>query len=153
MEEGAKTMEAVAQAESENGVRVGTVQGAVFPERELFDERAGTRRVARGRGRDEEADTESKKINPAQAGRLIGSMLDVFMRGAGEGDPRVRAAALVEELYRLAMSSEDDRVRLAAMKEILDRVDGKVVERKEIKNMKLEGVIYIPKREDNGEER
>jgi hypothetical protein len=35
-------------------------------------------------------------------------------------------------------------VRLAAAKEILDRVDGKVVERKEIKNMKLEGMVYFP---------
>jgi hypothetical protein len=35
-------------------------------------------------------------------------------------------------------------VRLAAIKEIIDRIDGKSVERKEIRNLKIEGVVYLP---------
>jgi hypothetical protein len=75
---------------------------------------------------------------------LITSMLDTFIRGKEKGDPAPRAARLVESLYYLAMSAANEGVRLAATKEILDRIDGKVVERREIKSVKIEGIVYIP---------
>jgi hypothetical protein len=75
-------------------------------------------------------------------------MLEVFIRGQDEGDKRARAAALVEELWRLATKSEDDRVRLAATKEIFDRIDGKAVERREVRSLKIEGVLYLPPADD-----
>ena len=80
----------------------------------------------------------------ASEAKLITSMLEVYMRGSDTGDAAPRAARLVERMYQLAMSAENEGVRLSAMKEILDRIDGKVVERKEIKNLKLEGILYLP---------
>jgi hypothetical protein len=81
-----------------------------------------------------------------QHGKLIGSMLDVYLRGGdGGGDERPRAARLVEVLYYIAVHGENDRTRLAAIQEIMDRVDGKVIERKEIKKMQIDGIVYIPK--------
>ena len=76
--------------------------------------------------------------------RIVGQMLSAFIRGREEGDKKVRAAKLVENLWELAMRSENDSIRLAATKEILDRVDGKVVERKELRSLKIEGVVYLP---------
>jgi hypothetical protein len=34
-------------------------------------------------------------------------------------------------------------MRLAAIKEIMDKVDGKVAERKEIRSLKIEGVVFL----------
>ena len=94
------------------------------------------------------AETARKAVTPMglaqENGRLVCQMLNAFIRGKDEGDKRVRAAALVEELWRLATRAEDERVRLAAVKEIIDRVDGKAVERKEIRSLKIEGVLYLP---------
>jgi hypothetical protein len=75
-------------------------------------------------------------------------MLDVFIRGREKGDAAPRAARLIENLYNLAVGAESEGVRLAATKEILDRIDGKVVERREIKNVRIEGIVYIPRPAD-----
>jgi hypothetical protein len=80
----------------------------------------------------------------AQKNRLISSMLDVYIRGKEKGSSAPRAARLVEKLYSLAVGAESESIRLAATKEIFDRIDGKVVEKKEIKSVHIEGIVYIP---------
>jgi hypothetical protein len=80
--------------------------------------------------------------------RLLSSMLDTYIRGSEEGQSRPRAAALIEGVVDLALHSQDDNLRLAAIKFIYERVDGKPVERKEIKSMKIQGIIYIPEAVD-----
>jgi hypothetical protein len=82
-----------------------------------------------------------------QNGALLSSMLETYIRGSDEGDPKPRAAKLVEQVFDLAMHAEDPRLRLDATKFIVERVDGKAVERKEIKQMKIQGIIYIPEAE------
>jgi hypothetical protein len=51
---------------------------------------------------------------------------------------------LVERLWAIATAAENESARLAAIKEIMDRVDGKVVERKEVRSLKIEGILYLP---------
>jgi hypothetical protein len=87
---------------------------------------------------------KSLKAAALSKSRLVTSMLDVFIRGKDKGDRAPRAARLVENLYSLALGAESEGVRLAATKEILDRIDGKVVEKREIKSVKIEGIVYIP---------
>ena len=70
--------------------------------------------------------------------------MSAFIRGRASGDKEIRAVRLVENLWELATAADNDSVRLAATKEILDRVDGKVVERKEVRSLKIEGVVYLP---------
>jgi hypothetical protein len=84
------------------------------------------------------------EMTPKLAGQLITSMLGVFIRGkeAGKAEPRV--ARLIEELYGLAIRAESESVRLAAITEIMNRIDGKVIEKKEIKSVRIEGIVYIP---------
>jgi hypothetical protein len=71
-------------------------------------------------------------------------MLDVYLRGCEKGAKVPRAAQLVEALVDMAMRSENENVRLAAIKEILDRTEGKAKEIREVKTMKLEGIVYLP---------
>ena len=94
------------------------------------------------------ARAQASGIEAAKRSRVVNALLETYIRGTETGDARPRGAVLVEELYRLAMKSEDDRVRLAAIKEIIDRVDGKSVERKEVRNMRIEGIVYLPPAED-----
>jgi hypothetical protein len=79
-----------------------------------------------------------------EGGKLITQMLNAFVRGKDEGSKRVRAAALVESLWHLANHAENEGTRLAAIREIMDRTDGKVAERKEIRSLKIEGVVFLP---------
>jgi hypothetical protein len=91
--------------------------------------------------------TEVSENQPAVIGgksHLITEMLNTYIRGSEEGENIPRAAKIVESLYNLATRAENESTRLAAQKEILDRVDGKVVERKEIRSMKIEGIVYLP---------
>ncbi|MDR1231447.1 MAG: hypothetical protein LBK61_08605 [Spirochaetaceae bacterium] len=101
-----------------------------------------------GNGEPEETAGENVKdlaLGEAQSnGRVLTQMLNAFIRGKDPGDKRERAAALVESLWRLSQRAENEGVRLAAIKEIIDRIDGKSVERKEIRNLKIEGVVYLP---------
>jgi hypothetical protein len=85
-----------------------------------------------------------EKVN----GRLLSSMLEAYIRGSEEGQSRPRAAQLVEKVVDLALYAEDQALRLSAIKFIYERVDGKPVERKEIKSMKIQGIIYIPEAVD-----
>jgi hypothetical protein len=90
-------------------------------------------------------ETAAVTLGDAQSGgRMVTQMLSAFIRGNDEGDRRPRAAALVESLWRLANHAENEGTRLAAIKEIFDRIDGKSVERKEVRNMKIEGILYLP---------
>jgi hypothetical protein len=77
-------------------------------------------------------------------GKLLGSMLDVFIRGKDKGDRLVRASRLIQTLWDLALHSEKEAVRLEAARELWNRIDGKVVERKEIANVRIEGLVYLP---------
>jgi hypothetical protein len=87
---------------------------------------------------------EQEKMN----NRLLSSMLETYIRGSEEGATRPRAAQLIEKVFNIAMHSENKELQLAAIKFIYDRVDGKPVERKEIKSMKIQGIIYIPEAVD-----
>ncbi|GMO28509.1 MAG: hypothetical protein Ta2B_09230 [Termitinemataceae bacterium] len=101
--------------------------------------------MAVGSGKKEKglpAQTELARIN--ENSRIVGQMLNAFIRGKATGDKEVRAVRLVENLWELAMNCETPAVKLAATKEILDRVDGKVVEHKEVKSMRIEGIVFIP---------
>jgi hypothetical protein len=86
----------------------------------------------------------SKEEASGEAAGYVGRMIAAYLRGSDKGDVAIRAAKLVESLWTLSQFAEDDRVRLAATKELMDRVDGKVVERKEIRSMKIEGIVYLP---------
>ena len=87
--------------------------------------------------------TELARID--ENSRIVGQMLGTFIRGCENGSKTIRAAELVQNLWQLATDKESPpAVRLAATKEILDRVDGKVVEHKEVRSMKIEGIVYIP---------
>lgn len=77
-------------------------------------------------------------------GKLIAQMLNAFIRGREPGSGRERAAALVEGLWKLATGAENESTRLAAIREIFDRVDGRAVERREVRSLKIEGVLYLP---------
>jgi hypothetical protein len=94
------------------------------------------------------AGAQAAGVEAAKRSRVVNALLETYIRGTETGDTKPRGAVLVEELYKLAMKSEDDRVRLAAIKEIIDRVDGKSVERKEVRNMRIEGIVYLPPAED-----
>jgi hypothetical protein len=60
-----------------------------------------------------------------------------------------RDTRLIENLYRLATSAESENVQLSATSIILERIDGKVAERKEVRSMKIAGIVHIPRLEDN----
>jgi hypothetical protein len=77
-------------------------------------------------------------------GLLLNIMLETYIRGSETGDDVPRAARLTEALVDMALHAEDQRLRFDATKFIFERVDGKAVERKEIKSMKIEGIIYLP---------
>jgi hypothetical protein len=79
-----------------------------------------------------------------EAGKLVSQMLNAFIRGKDPGDRRERAALLVEKLWNLATSAPNDSTRLAAIREIMDRVDGKVVERREVRSLHIQGILYLP---------
>jgi hypothetical protein len=78
--------------------------------------------------------------------RQLGDLLREFLKGE-EYDVN-RGQRLIENLYRLAMDAESENVRLSATNIILERVDGKVAEKKEIKSMKIAGIVHIPRLED-----
>ena len=59
-----------------------------------------------------------------------------------------RGQRLIENLYRLATEAESENVQLTAANIILERIDGKTAEKKEIKSMKIAGTVHIPKLED-----
>jgi hypothetical protein len=75
-------------------------------------------------------------------------MLETYIRGSDEGNAVPRAVALTEGLVNMALYAEDARLRFDATKFIFERVDGKAVERKEVKSLKMEGIIYIPQAVD-----
>jgi hypothetical protein len=56
---------------------------------------------------------------------------------------------LIENLYRLAAGAESENVQLSATSIILERIDGKAAERKEVRSMKIAGIVHIPRLEDN----
>jgi hypothetical protein len=70
--------------------------------------------------------------------------MNVFMRGDDNEKRIPRGARLVEEIYDTAIKAEKISDRIAAAKLIFDRIDGKAVERKEIRSIKIEGIVEIP---------
>lgn len=90
---------------------------------------------------EKKVEDNTKKSN----GLLLKTMLDVYIRGSDARDDPPRAARLVENLWDLATNKEyKPELRLDATKFIFERIDGKAVEHKEIKTMRLEGIVYIP---------
>jgi hypothetical protein len=75
--------------------------------------------------------------------------LETFIRGEENGMPR--AARLCESLWDIAMKADSASDRLAAAKLIFERIDGKAVEIKESRSLKIEGIVYIPEPEDGME--
>jgi hypothetical protein len=84
------------------------------------------------------------RVRRQNNGRLLSAMLETYIRGSDEGSRKPRAAALIENVVDIALHGEDPRLRLDAAKFIFERIDGKAVERKEIKSMKIEGILYLP---------
>lgn len=72
-----------------------------------------------------------------------------YMHGRDEdGTPRMKI--LAQELFSIARYADTPSARVAAINLILERVDGKVVERKEVKSMRVEGIVHIPSPEGDG---
>lgn len=136
------------------GDKLKGISRRVAAKRKLPRERSETGCVAGNEPEAEAAEAvksqEEIKQGRARNGQLLTSMMEVFIRGSDDGGsgeqgrPVVRAARLCENLWNLAVHSGDEGIRLAATKMIFDRVDGRPVERKEVKSMRIEGIVYIP---------
>jgi len=72
---------------------------------------------------------------PNLLGQLKKKLLAAADRKAAEGDPQspfLVRDQIINEMLRLALHSNDDRVRFAAIKEIFDRTEGKPLQRVEV---------------------
>jgi hypothetical protein len=90
---------------------------------------------------------EAVKVSEKKGGRsrALSELLRAYIEGYDrDGDDRTRAARLVERLWQIAMYGERDSTSLSAIGEILNRIEGKAVERKEAVEVKIEGLISYP---------
>ena len=92
---------------------------------------------------------DSIKENPVTV-EQFSSVLRDYIEGylPYEEEGKTIKLRLAETLVRIALYSEDDRARVSALKMLGDRVDGKAVERKEIKSLKVQGIVMLPPVQD-----